>query len=138
VEVLKRSDGWAFVRAGQQSGWASARYLRSAFKPNGGQPPLPLHCLGTEPFWSLSLDGKSVAYQTPEVKPVTVESGAFEVSRNSTIVWRVRPKGGPVASATIEARQACSDQMSDRIYGFSIRVETREGELFSGCCDMKQ
>jgi uncharacterized membrane protein len=137
IEVLKRGDGWAFVRAGKLEGWAAARYLRRASRYEGG-PPVPLQCLGTEPFWSLTLDGKRAIYQTPDLKPVTADSGPFEQSRNSTIVWRVRPAGGPVASATIEARQACSDDMSDRVYSFSVRVEMRDGMLLSGCCDIRQ
>lgn len=135
IEVVKRSEGWAFVKSGQQTGWASARFLRPAIQFQGGPPPLPLQCLGTEPFWSITFDGKTAAYRTPEEKPAPAASGPFESSRNSTIVWRVRPSSGPVASATIEARQACSDQMSDRIYSFSIRVETRDGQLLSGCCE---
>jgi uncharacterized membrane protein len=55
------------VRFGQQSGWASARYLRPALSFSGGPPPFPLHCVGTEPFWSLTLDGKRAIYSTPEI-----------------------------------------------------------------------
>jgi uncharacterized membrane protein len=135
IEIERRSDGWAYVRAGRQSGWAAERYLRPALQFEAGKPPLPQKCGGTEPFWSLTLDDRRATYQTPEVKATGADIGPFEPSRNSTIVWRVQPKDGPVASATIEARQACSDNMSDRIYPFSVRVETRNGELLSGCCD---
>jgi uncharacterized membrane protein len=135
IEAERRSEGWVYVRAGRQSGWAAERYLRPALQFEGGKPPLPLKCGGTEPFWSLLLEDRRATYQTPDVKATGADIGPFEPSRNSTIVWRVRPKDGPVASATIEARQACSDNMSDRIYSFSVRLETRDGELLSGCCE---
>ena len=134
IEALKHADGWVYVRSGQLEGWASARFLRpqSVF---GERPPSPLRCIGTEPFWSFTLAGNALTYTTPELKPVTAQIGTVQQSLNSTIVWRVTPKDGPVASATIEARQACSDDMSDRVYPFSVRVEARDGMLLSGCCD---
>lgn len=134
IEALKRADGWVYVRSGQLEGWAAARYLRpqSVF---GERPPSPLRCIGTEPFWSFTLADDALTYTTPELKPVAAQIGDVQQSRNSTIVWRVAPKDGPVASATIEARQACSDGMSDYVHPFSVRVETRDGMLLSGCCD---
>lgn len=134
IEALKRTDGWVYVRSGQLEGWASARFLRPQFVP-GERPPSPLQCLGTEPFWSFTLAGDTLSYSTPDLKPVAAQVAAVQLSRNSTVVWRVAPKDGPVASATIEARQTCSDGMSDRVFSFSARVETRDGMLLSGCCD---
>ena len=134
IEALKRADGWVYVRSGHLEGWAAARYLRpqSVF---GERPPSPLRCIGTEPFWSFTLADNALTYTTPELKPVAAQIGDVQQSRKSTIVWRVAPKYGPVASATIEARQACSDGMSDYVHPFSARVETRDGMLLSGCCD---
>jgi len=135
VEILRRSNGWAYVKFGDQAGWASVRFLRLSMTFSGGQPPLPLQCVGTEPFWSFSIDGGQSTFRTPETEPATAEIQKLEPSRNSTIVWLLRPGGGPVASAVIEARQACSDNMSDRVYPFRINIETRDGQLLSGCCD---
>lgn len=138
IEALKRSGGWTYVRFGQLEGWASSRYLRPAMTVTGGPPPFPLHCVGTEPFWSLTLDGKRAIYRTPEIAEAASPVASFETSRNSTIVWRVRPADGPVTSAVIEARQACSDNMSDRVYSFRIHAETQDGQLLSGCCEVKR
>lgn len=52
IEVVRRSDGWAFVKSGKLAGWASVRFLRPAMSFENGKPPLPLQCIGTEPFWS--------------------------------------------------------------------------------------
>jgi uncharacterized membrane protein len=102
----------------------------------GGKPPSPLQCVGTEPFWSLSIEGSRTTFQTPEQKAIAAAIERIEPSRNSNLVWRVQPKGGPVTSATIEGQQACSDNMSDRVYSFSVRVETRDGQFLSGCCEL--
>jgi uncharacterized membrane protein len=134
IEAVKRADGWVYVRSGRLEGWASARFLRPQSSP-GERPPSPLQCVGTEPFWSFTLAGDTLTYSTPDLKPVAAQLAAVQRSRNSTIVWRVAPKDGPVASATIEARQTCSDGMSDRVFSFSARVETRDGQFLSGCCD---
>jgi uncharacterized membrane protein len=136
VEVVRRSEGWAYVKSGTQAGWASARFLRPVMSFEDGKPPSPLQCVGTEPFWSLSIAGKSATYQTPEKDAVASGIQKIVQSRNSTIVWLVRPSSGPVLGATIEARQACSDNMSDHIYSFRVTIETRDGQLLSGCCDL--
>ncbi|MCC6948136.1 MAG: hypothetical protein IT539_10265 [Bradyrhizobiaceae bacterium] len=137
VEVLRRSEGWAYVRFGRQTGWAAARFLRPSITFSGGRPPSPLQCIGTEPFWSFSIDGSQSTFRTLETEPVAAEIGKIEPSRNSTIVWLVRPDSGPVRSAVIEARQACSDNMSDRVFPFRISIETQDGQLLSGCCDIR-
>lgn len=136
IEILRRSGGWAYVEFGRQAGWAAARFLRLAMTFSGGQPPLPLRCVGTEPFWSFSIGGGVSTFQTPAIGPVASNSEKLQPSRNSTRIWLVRPSDGPVAIAIIEARQACSDNMSDRIYPFRVSIETRNGELLSGCCDV--
>jgi uncharacterized membrane protein len=135
IEVVRRADGWVQVRFGLQSGWAAARYLQPAMNFEKGLPS-PLQCVGTEPFWSLTIDGKQAIYRTPDREAVASAIQTIEQSRNSTIVWRVRSSSGPVASAIIEARQACSDGMSDRVFPFRVNAETRGGELLSGCCDL--
>ena len=135
VEVVRRSDGWVLVKSGSQAGWAAARFLQPARTYQAERPPSPLQCVGTEPFWSFALEGNRATYRTPDTEAATSGIQKIEPSRNSTSVWLVRPSGGPVASAVIEARQACSDNMSDRIYPLRISLETRDGRLLSGCCD---
>ena len=135
IEVVRHAEGWVYVKSGKLAGWAAARFLRPTIS-FGEQPPSPLRCIGTEPFWSLVIDGDRATYSTPETKPRTDRIGKIQRSSNSTIVWRVLPNDGPVASATIEARQACSDNMSDRVYPFRVHVETRDVQLLSGCCDV--
>ena len=135
IEVVRRSEGWAYVKSGRQAGWASARFLVPSRVFEGGKPPLPLQCVGTEPFWALAFDGSNATFSTPDNDAVTSDVQKIEQSRNSTIVWLVRPTSGPVTSATIEARQACSDNMSDRVFPLRVSIEMRDGRLLSGCCD---
>ena len=136
IEIVRRSEGWAYVKSGNQAGWASARFLVPARTFEGGKPPSPLQCIGTEPFWALVIEGDRATYSSPEVKPVTERIGKIQQSRNTNIAWRVSLNGGPIASATIEGRQACSDNMSDRVFPFRVHIETRDATLLSGCCDL--
>ena len=138
IEVVRRVEGWAYVKSGGQAGWASARFLLPVRTIEGGKPPLPLQCIGTEPFWALTIDTNGAAYSSPETKPLSARIVNIQQSRNTTIAWRVLLDGGPVASATIEARQACSDNMSDRVFPFRVHLETRDAQLLSGCCDLGQ
>jgi uncharacterized membrane protein len=138
IEVVRRSEGWAYVKTGSQAGWASARFLVPTRTFESGKPPSPLQCIGTEPFWALVVDGDRATYSSPDVKPVTVSIGKIQQSRNTLTTWRLSMNGGPIASAIIEARQACSDNMSDRVFPFRVHVEARDATFFSGCCDLKR
>ncbi len=134
IEVERRTEQWAFVRFGQQAGWASLRYLQPARSYEGETPPSPLDCAGTEPFWSFEITGERATFRTPEGSADVAAIAAVEAGRNSTLVWLVLLADSPISSAIIEAGQACSDGMSDEIYPLRINVESRDGTLFSGCC----
>lgn len=134
IEVERRTERWAYVRFGQQAGWASLRYLRPARSYEGDEPPSPLDCAGTEPFWSFEINGDRATFRTPEGTADVAAITDVEASRNSTVVWLVRLVNSPISSAIIEAGQACSDGMSDEIYPLRINMESRDGALLSGCC----
>ena len=138
IEVIRRSGGWAYVKSRNQAGWAAERFLVAARTFENGKPPLSLQCVGTEPFWSLAIDSERATFRTPDKDALASDIQKIEQSRNSTIVWLVRAASGPVSSAVIEARQACSDNMSDRVFPFRVSIETRDGQLLSGCCDVKR
>lgn len=139
IEVLALSpDGkWGQVSTAEGNGWISMAHLDLIAPENPSLIQRPLSCLGTEPFWSVSLYPRGADYNSPDTGavPLTVTHEA------------VAPQGfvlhleeGPALNRTLViTREACSDGMSDRVFGFSTRMftESQDGNsALHGCCTL--
>lgn len=141
IEVVRQQNGWGLVNHGEATGWVSMRYIRlSAESPAPGTFPAPLHCFGTEPFWSLTIArGDEVRYRPMDggeklYRTQTRLRATNDISRHGFIA------GGSdgIITATIAPR-TCNDGMSDREYGFGIDAIMRlpDGHrMLSGCCSL--
>jgi uncharacterized membrane protein len=80
---------------------------------------------GTEPFWSLTIDNRTIAFSRPEQqaiiqpKPKVIIGFAGEIYQTPRIDVNI-----------VHAR--CSDGMSDRTYPDKVQV-TVDGQRFNGC-----
>jgi uncharacterized membrane protein len=143
VEVVAHdaTGRWAQVNAGEQSGWVALRYL--AYRVDvWGEDTLPpsLHCLGTEPFWSLRMQGDALVLSTPDAPERVMQadgvlsSGVFRDPRRA--VSAVDSAGGLTA---VIVPMACSDGMSDRAYGLDATLILDGGgaqRMLTGCCTL--
>ena len=142
VEVVAHdaSGRWGQVNINGRSGWASLRYL--AYRTDvwqTGELPRHFSCTGTEPFWSLSTDGGTLSWSTPEGE-TTYAIQAIEVSgvfRDPRRALSARSDGERLTAVAVPAW--CSDGMSDRAYGLdaTIALEHEDGlRLLRGCCSI--
>lgn len=132
VEVLALSPDGAWARIGlpEGEGWAARRFL-AAQPADPRALPLPLRCLGTEPFWSLTVTADGATYELPgeearALRPI----GRAEGFRGFVLAFDDR---GETRDLTV-VRAECSDGMSDRPYGFTAMVWNRGEEVLEGCC----
>lgn len=139
VEILETTpDGkWGLVGLPESNGWVSMRYL-APLTEAASTMPLPMLCLGTEPFWSLALTGPETAiWKTPEItEEITLISSA-KASHGSLATLTGSDRGEQVLIVT---REQCFDGMSDRRFGFSARLfqqTEQENTLLSGCCTLQ-
>ncbi|MEM7487835.1 MAG: peptide-binding protein [Pseudomonadota bacterium] len=136
VEVIRPDDqqGWGLVNLGEGTGWVSLRFLaRRPGQWQGAFPPLAA-CFGTEPFWTLRLDGDAVTFATPEDEAAgTVTARLGSSARRDRHGLRARIGERPLSS--IVAARACSDGMSDRAYGLAFDALLGD-EVLSGCCTL--
>lgn len=97
-----------------------------ATTPDDGasEDPATYRALGTEPFWSVTIGGGRMTYETPE--------GGFSV--DTPPVRRTgEARRYETARLTVDIRPGeCSDGMSDRRYADIVRV-TADGRALSGC-----
>ncbi|MET0309541.1 MAG: META domain-containing protein [Sphingomonas sp.] len=105
---------------------AAAALVLAACAPAAAQTAeQPYHALGTEPFWSVTLDGATIRYEpangasisVPSPKPIIGINGErYETPRLTVDITHVK----------------CSDGMSDRSYRDTVSVRVG-GRTLRGC-----
>jgi heat shock protein HslJ len=80
---------------------------------------------GTEPFWSLTIDARTMKFEAPERAPVTVATPKV-IHGFAGEIWQTRRIG------VNTVHKQCSDGMSDRIYRDTVTV-TVDGRRYEGC-----
>ena len=154
VEVVALSDdgAWGRVNTAEQSGWAAMTYL--ARQPGqfsddwaAGLAPVGLDCFGTEPFWTLSLatDGalgfSAPDFSAPDAGDGGAQPGGYETLQASTGTGKRGFTGwlndNSLGFIGIITHAACSDGMSDRLFGLGLDLVTEtptDVKLDAGCC----
>jgi len=95
----------------------------------GADFPARLTALGTEPFWSLAIDGERLVFTEPD--PAAARTGAARRGDRAGVLELTGKLGAEPLRATIVAGP-CNDGMSDRTYQFKSSVEIGQRRL-SGC-----
>lgn len=143
VEVLGAGPEarWGQVVHGEGNGWVALRYLAPVEPARVGPSPIPvgLFCSGTEPFWSLRITGPDrLTFAEPG-------EGAEPLEDDARIAWAAQASGRSGFPAALRAAgetgdyalllrpAACSDGMSDRLYGWTADVLAGD-RLLTGCC----
>ena len=90
-------------------------------------------CLGTEPFFSLSISGKTLSLNdTVKTTKTTVDAplNAVGMSEGNVTVYKNKKNDINVSIVSGE----CSDGMSDNTYGYHM-VYTKGTTVLYGCCE---
>ncbi|RZJ74948.1 MAG: hypothetical protein EON88_37180 [Brevundimonas sp.] len=90
----------------------------------------PVRVLGTEPFWSIELNGTELIY-TGVDRPEQRAPQSEPVLQGTVATYEAVTAAGTAISIMLAATE-CSDGMSDRVYPLTARVKVGEEEL-SGC-----
>ena len=139
IEVLELSSDrkWGKVGVPEGNGWVSMAYLDLITPDDSDLVQRPLSCLGTEPFWSVSLYPRGAEYNSPDTGAVPMTVTHEAVADHGFLI---QLEEGPTLNRTlIVTREACSDGMSDRAFGFSTRMFTEApdgNESLRGCCTL--
>ena len=119
---------------------ACSREERPAAPPAGPAEPAPVlggvdltqpvRALGTEPFWSLELDGQAMVWSNADGETARAEQPDPAI-QGTTAKYEARTTDGEAFEVTLIATQ-CSDGMSDRLYPLVAQLEIGDRKL-SGC-----
>jgi uncharacterized membrane protein len=93
----------------------------------------PMEARGTEPFWALSIQGRTLTFTRPDQPVVTAIAPGAAIQPNQAS-WTGKMADGQTLKVTLYA-SACSDGMSDHAYGYTAEVDVPGQNPLSGCAD---
>ena len=99
--------------------------------PAAGGAPARWHVVGTEPFWSVRIEGMTLLFATPTDPAGRKLAGSVE-REEGALQFRGEDRGRPFALWLV--RGECSDGMSDRRYAYRADFEI-DGARYRGCAD---
>lgn len=106
--------------------------LPAAASPQSGDMDIsrPITAIGTEPFWSVKVEGTTLTLTRPDAPPrlFTAPGAAIQPGRST---WVAKAEDGAQLTLTIYASE-CSDGMSDRKYPWTAEVALFDQSL-RGC-----
>lgn len=103
----------------------------------------PLICAGTEPFWSLEIDGEKARYSVPgeDARNFTVAGRTPAQGLRGHFVIRLKDEdaaAGPDGLVVVTRSEGfCSDNMSDTEHPLTGTFIRPDGAVFGGCCRPK-
>jgi Predicted membrane protein len=144
VEVVALSDDglWGLMRAGElgESGWAPMAGLALQGTMGWMEGALPLHCLGTEPFWTLdlSLPGTEARFDDFDT-PITLHTSAPDLPTTRFPPSLAVPLSGARQGLAVIRPAECSDGMSEIAFGLELLLYWTGPEwgALSGCCTLQ-
>jgi uncharacterized membrane protein len=126
--------GWAEVSYQGKRGWVNARFLGLG-NDAGTRLPALLECMGTEPFWRITLSPGAARADLLFVERVhnfRLTHAASAMGRSD--IWTVKGTDGQTEMSLTVQRQSCSDSMSDIDYPYSTTARVPGADLIAGCC----
>lgn len=116
-------------------GWVNARYLAPADAHAETEQAYPLRCIGTEPFWALTVRDGQATLETPENQE-TWNAGRMTPAQGMLGRYAIRLEydAGVGHLAAWRNHGFCSDGMSDVGYPFEGIVAGPDGSVRAGCC----
>ena len=131
---------WREIEYQGMRGWVNARFL--AAQPSGPDADgleMDLHCLGTEPFWNIHIQGSRMELDRMGDKTSFAVSAPV-ASANHVNIWSMtftNTATGADGVAFVEHTGHCSDDMSDHLYEYTLRARFGDDAVLSGCCNRK-
>lgn len=137
ITAINEDGTWGRLNTGEGSGWASLSFLE--MQPGRAMPDAAeVGCFGTEPFWSYRVDPDSIAsWSELGEDPVTLLAGdTRRVDAGLHPFVSVAAAPDLQAILVMTPKFACSDGMSDRLYGLgaTLVLTGKVSRAVTGCC----
>ena len=100
-------------------------------KPTTSDFSQPMTAIGTEPFWSVALEGTRLTLSRPGEADLIADAPGAEIRQGQAIWTATSPDGQRLAVALFIS--PCSDGMSDRTYPMTAEVTLGSAPTLRGC-----
>lgn len=142
VRLPVRGSVWweiAWPETSTGRAWVNARYLTPTAPHDEREQGFPLACSGTEPFWSLRVDGDRARFDRMNGDTGEWHAGSWNVASGQWGRFAIRLESGqgiePGHAAVARDFRFCSDGMSDFQYAYDVTLILPDGEgVLAGCC----
>ncbi len=149
---------WAKIYWHGVGGWVSKRYLIPEGQAGSAAPTTPtkpsvppkatppkgnaqgpvLGCVGTEPFWSITITATNLGVNMADGPQYNVPVTFRQTSANDTRIAVIAgATGGNVTQAFMQKVDSCSDGMSDVSYPYAMTAVLNNKQVISGCCKVQ-
>ncbi|MBY6003802.1 peptide-binding protein [Salipiger bermudensis] len=139
ITAINEAGTWGRLNTGEGSGWASLSFL--AMQPGSAMPDAAeVGCFGNEPFWSYRVESDKVAtFSALGEDPLDLLAGEtrrVEAGLHPFVSVAAAPDLQAILVMTPDA--ACSDGMSDRLYGLdaTLILTGKISRAVTGCCTL--
>lgn len=122
---------WTPISLNKINGWVNQNYLTEAQTQKFNET---LQCSGTEPFWSLTVTDGSATYSNMIDKDSAFAINNITSSSNHTNRW-LFDLANDQGKLFLAKTNACSDDMSERVYSYEISADLNNGVFITGCCN---
>ena len=128
---------WIEIRYRNVRGWVNSAFMKRVSRMPDGKLPKALNCSGTEPFWSLTIRGKSAIYAPADGAKTIYSVARIRPAQNRRDTWVLtltRPGAAASTNALLINSDRCSDAMSEMDYPFDLYLIPPTGQPLQGCC----
>ncbi len=136
IEVIDtvKSKKWWKIRYMGNTGYVNRSFLIQKIDSGFNKK---LSCLGTEPFWNLSINSNQIILNNPIDHMRTYTITKMEQSMNSTVKWFIEGIASNGEKLAIYLSEGtCSDDMSDTRYRYQVFIyDSAKSTAISGCCN---
>lgn len=126
---------WEVIHSDDVRGWVNARYLeKDSEKEEVG---FPLQCLGTEPFWDVSIGPHQSRFSEPqEIRELSASRWIMARGLRNQFAIRLHEQSKrPFGWLSItRAQPFCTDNMSDNEYPYWVTLIKDDRDVLGGCC----
>jgi uncharacterized membrane protein len=128
VAVDSKGTDWVKITKGKVSGWVNAKFLRYE-----SGAPVRLTCQGTEPFWFVNTGYLMANVDAAETKSkIALDEPETPAAR--PYPWLYPVHGKAASFLLVDENAACSDDMSDTKFAYSMLLHAG-GVFMEGCCN---
>ena len=95
-------------------------------------------CVGTEPFWKLSITEKKITFTHQTGPSITMPAAEPKAAENLNIdhIRVFRTKMDNKDAVIVIQKQSCTDGMADDIFSYEGLIISSD-KVFHGCCSKK-